>query len=80
MTKLLAILKTNKPARNTGKSQVKKTQKALQTHSVNKITTACIILIQKKKPLTTQKMYKSNTSQHKLKGQQKATKRLRQQS
>jgi len=51
MIKLLAMPKTNKLVKSTGKSLVKKTWKALRTYSVNKAMTACIILIQKKKPL-----------------------------
>ena len=63
------MLKTNKPAKSTEKSQIRKTQKALQTYLVNKATIAYMTLIQKKKPSVTQKIYKSNTLQHRPKRQ-----------
>ena len=67
MTKLPAMLKTSKPAKSTGENQVKETQKASKTCSVNKAAIACITLIQKKRSSITQKIQKSKTLLHKLK-------------
>ena len=50
--------KKNRPVKSTGKSLIKETQKALRTHSVSKAKTACMTLIQKKKPLVIQRIYR----------------------
>ena len=50
------------------------------THTSTQTTIVYTVSILRKKTLVTQKIHRSNTSQHRLKRQQKATKRLRQQN
>ena len=64
MTELLRTLGIIKPVKSIKKSQITKTQKTLKTHLVNKAKTACMTLIQRKKPLVTQKTQKLNISPH----------------
>jgi len=54
------MLGISKPVKHTGKSQIRKTQEALKTHSVNKVKTVYMISIQKKKTF-------SNTEDMKIK-------------
>ena len=80
MTELPATLGMNKPVKSTRKSLIKETWEAFKTYLVNKAVIACMTIIQRKRPLVTQKIYGLNTLQHRPERQQKATKGLKQQN